>query len=149
MECVNTLLTDDIAAGTFMFSVHDDRGIMAGQILSIGVEGSDMEHVEVKCKGSVHLTAATANDHKRGLPVRLIMPTLRGRQHVAKIVQKRADNSLQVPGCGNQSVAPVDSPRAMSDIEFDSPDGECKGVVGKRDITFPYPTPIYHDDVLP
>lgn len=37
----------------------------------------------------------------------------------------------------------------MSEIVYDSPDGECKGVSGKRDVKLPWPSPVNHDDVLP
>ena len=80
----------------------------------------------MKCKGSVHLKVATAKDHKKDSPVRLIMLTQGGRQNVARIV-----SSQQAQGGGVQSAFSVNSPRAMSDIAFDNPDGECKGVLGK------------------
>ena len=57
-------------------------------------------------------------------------------------------NQASVPGGGNLSAHPENSPR-YSDIAYGSPDGVCRGVKGKRDFKLPYPTPIVHDDVLP
>ena len=99
MEVVNTLTTQDLPIGTTLFLVHDDRGIVPGQILSIGTEGSkEFEHVQVKAKGSVELISGTVNAHARGAPVRLITASLRGQQDMAEIINLRNQGAANAGG---------------------------------------------------
>ena len=93
LETVNTVTTHDIVAGQTLFHVHDDRGVKAGQILSIGIEGSTaFEHVQVKAKGSVETISGIVNAYPRGTPVRLITATLRGQQDMAEVISMRNRN---------------------------------------------------------
>ena len=100
-----TLTVDDLPAGTIIFNVHDDRGIVPGQILSIGSKGKDMEHVQAKAKGSVHLLVATVNAHARGSPVRLITASLRGQQTLSEVIQTRSQHAADA-GAPGAAISP-------------------------------------------
>ena len=117
-EMANTLLTEDLPTGTFIFKVYDDRGVLPGQVLSIGIAGKNLGHVHVKCRGSVHLISPTANEHQIGEPVRLITPSLRGQQNQTEMIAARNQEVTGDVG-GPQTAHPPNSPRD-SDVSYDA-----------------------------
>ena len=72
LEYVNTLLTNDAPAGVTTLYVQCDIGILPGQVLSIGFDNTDTEHVTVASRRSIILQAATTGVHRKGTPVRLM-----------------------------------------------------------------------------
>ena len=69
-----------------------------------------------------------------------------GRQDVARVTAKAAGSDSV--GSGVQSGTHPTSAGASSDTAYDDP-GDFKGIMGKRDMKLPWPSPSNHDDVLP
>lgn len=133
-EFVNTQTTQEIAAGTVRFEVHCMVGVVAGQILAIGWEVTDLDHFIVHALGSIIAAPPLQDAHPALSPVRLI----------------RASNA-SVPGDAAGSAASASPPvrrqksDANSDVESDIDDKIAH--VANRKLTFPTPYPVAHHDV--
>ena len=89
--------------GDTKFEVHCMIGVVPGQVLSIGREGSDLEHFIVKKLGSIETTEGLQYPHPVRSPVRIIRSSNGGPPGDANTARAVAAPSPRRRGAGGRT----------------------------------------------
>ena len=110
-------------------------GVVPGQVLSIGWDGTDLEHFIVKKLGSIETTEPLQYPHPARSPVRIIRSSGGGPPGDANTARAMAAPSQRRPQKSDIN----------SDAESDT--GEVINVAANRNLTSPLPYPVGYCDV--
>ena len=111
-------------------------GVVSGQMLSIGWEGTDLEHFIVKKLGSIETTEGLQYPHPVRSSVRIILSSNGGPHGDANTARAAVAPNQRTPQKSADN----------SDVESEI-DDRVTNVVANRKLTFPLPHPVGYRDV--